>query len=187
MVQKFQGNPPMRRTHSGQHRKSVDSGRKHRSNTQGASDRLSTSSLKSTASSSSQSSPPPSHRPRSRKQSRLESMEIVEDTEGGSYAVWTIPNAHGLVCVYWIVQTCFNLFCKMEHFKDTTLSWTCVQYCLYSGNEVIECTSVIGEHGTLQLCIGHASIAAMWWSKHEYVCVVCMGNLWIRFSHIAQC
>ena len=71
----------------GQHRKSVDSRRKHRRNTQGASDRLSTSSLKSTASSSSQSSPSTSHRPRSRKQSCLESMGIVEDTEGGSCAV----------------------------------------------------------------------------------------------------
>ena len=106
MVQKFQGNPPMRRTHSGQHRKSVDSGRKHRSNTQGASDRLSTSSLKSTASSSSQSSPPPSHRPRSRKQSRLESMGIVEDTEGGSYAVWTTKRSWPCMCLL----NCSNLF-----------------------------------------------------------------------------
>ena len=87
MVEKFQGNPPRQRARTGQSHKPADAGRKHHSSTRTASDRLSTSSYKSTASSSSQSSPPPSLRPRTRKQSRLESMGIVEDTIGGSFAV----------------------------------------------------------------------------------------------------
>ena len=87
MVQKFQGNLPRQRMHSRQLRRPSDPSKKHQSNTQAAFDRLSTSSYKSTASSSSQSSPPPPHGPRLRKQSCLESMGIVEDTVGGTFAV----------------------------------------------------------------------------------------------------
>ena len=36
---------------------------------------------------------------------------IVENTEGGSYAVWTTKGTWPCVCVCWIVQTCFDLFC----------------------------------------------------------------------------
>ena len=87
MVQKFQGNLPRQRMHSRQLRRPSDAAKKHQSNTQAAFDRLSTSSYKSTASSSSQSSPPPPRGPRQRKQSCLESMGIVEDTVGGTFAV----------------------------------------------------------------------------------------------------
>ena len=80
-------NPLQQRALSWQLHKPADATRKHRSNMHVASDRLSTSSYKSTASSSSSQSSPPPHRPRPRKKSRLESLGIVEDTEGGSFAV----------------------------------------------------------------------------------------------------